>query len=103
MMHHYFGYNQMISSRWDTRSVQTSGWNTEHEFVLVLTCRADMIVRVLIFGGFVPCCDIRPPCRGAFDPTPEITVNASYVIEGDIAVTETSTENVTTMDAFRTA
>ena len=62
-----------------------------------------MVVRVLIFGGFVPCSDTRLLCRGAFVPAPEITVHASNVIENDIAVTETSTENVTTLDAFRTA
>ena len=62
-----------------------------------------MVVRVLLFGGSVPCCDTRPLCRGAFVPAPEITVNASNVIENHIAVTETSTENVTTLDAFRTA
>ena len=40
----------------DTRSVQlqTSGWNTEHKFVIVLSCRVDMIVIVLLFfGGLV--------------------------------------------------
>ena len=99
MMHHYFDYDLAeIPDQY-----KTSGWRTEHEFVLVITCRVDTTIRVLLFGGFVPCCDTRPPCRDAFVPASDITVDASHVIEGDIAVTETSTENVTTLDAFRTA
>ena len=63
-----------------------------------------MIVRVLLLlRGLVLCGGSRPPRRGAFVPAPDIIVNGSNLIEGDIAVTGTSTENVTTLDSFRTA
>ena len=51
---------------------------------------AKMIVGYLLLGVFALCGASRPPRRGAFAPVPEINLDTPLMVEGDIAVTESS-------------
>ena len=62
-----------------------------------------MIVSYLLLGVFASCGASRPPRRGAFAPAPEVNLDTPLLLEGDIAVTESSLGSGTTMSAFRTA
>ena len=61
-----------------------------------------MIVGYLLLGVFAICEAPRPPRRGDFAPAPEVDLDTPLIMEGDIAVTESSLGSGTAMNAFRT-
>ena len=44
----------------------------------------------IMLGVLAPCGGYSPPRRGAFAPAPEINLDMPLIVEGDIAVTESS-------------
>ena len=44
----------------------------------------------IMLGVLAPCGGYSPPQRGAFAPAPEINLDMPLIVEGDIAVTESS-------------
>ena len=70
---------------------------------------AEMIVGYLLLGVFATCGNSRPPTQGDSQPprprapASNITLDTPLIVEGDIAVTESSVQSGTALNAFRTS